>query len=207
MIIELKQINKELFSSRFVINRGKNEIGTVFLKGELGSMEADIFVDFNGTKIEMRHGRDKTIDVKAFRPYLISQNDEHIGTVYQTQYNGGIFKKYDFHQMVKAGLTYDLFPIAFGDDGVKCPLYLASEQIAQIEKDNIVYDELHNYRIYSKDENAGLLSLLFCMYMYVNACYKPGVKVVESKVKNNFVTKNKMLLEKYNPAFKEKIFA
>ncbi len=184
MILELKQINKELFSSQFVINRGKSEIGTVFLKGKSASMEADIFVDFNGTKIEMRHGRDKNIDVKAFRPYLINQNDEHIGTVYQTQYNGGMFKKYDFHQMVKAGLTYDLFPIAFGNDGAKCPLYLGQEQIAQIEKDNIVYNGLHNYRIYSKDENAGLLSLLFCMYMYVIVCNKPGVNVVASEGKN-----------------------
>ena len=37
--------------------------------------------------------------------------------------------------------------------------------------------------------------------MYINAGYKPGEKVVSSKVKAVSTTTNKLLKEKYNPEF------
>ena len=84
----------------------------------------------------------------------------------------------------------------------QCP---TQEQIAQIEKECVVYNDLHHYQVFAEDENAGLISLIFSMYMYINACYKPGVKASKSCSKTISVTKDPCLLEKYDPDFKSKI--
>jgi len=47
---------------------------------------------------------------------------------------------------------YNIYSIVLGEKGV-CPLYCNEEQIAQIEKDGIIYNDLHNYDIYSIDKN------------------------------------------------------
>lgn len=107
--------------------------------------------------------------------------------------------------MQKNGQTFDLFPIGMGKQGNKSPVYCGNTQISLIEKDCIVYNDLHEYHVFALDREAGLISALFCMYMYVNAAYKPGVKVTESKVNSVSVTTNKLLKEKYDPGFKNRV--
>ena len=100
---------------------------------------------------------------------------------------------------------YDLYPIGFGNEGGKHPVYCGDTQIAQVEKPAEVRDDLHNYTIYAIDSDAAELSVLLVAYMYVNANYKPGEKVTKSYVKCYSITKNKTLLSKYDPEFKEKL--
>ena len=98
-------------------------------------------------------------------------------------------------------MIFDLFPIGFGNEGSKSPIYNGNKQIAQIEKDCIVYNDLHNYRIFAEDSFASQIAILFCIYMYINVGYKSGEKVISSKVKVVSITTNKLLKEKYNPEF------
>lgn len=205
MICKLVQTEKGLFSAAFNIYRGTQLIGAVSLQGRLGSMEAAIYGTYYDTEFKMEFGKDCHVKAKTFRPYLITQDSIQVGTIYQTNYNGGMFRKFNFHQMIKKDLIYDLFPISFGNEGSRCPVYCGNIQIAQIEKGCTVYDELHVYDFFAEDKSAGLVSLLFCLYMYVIACYKPGQKLTEAVSKSFSVTTNRLLKEKYNSYFKNGI--
>lgn len=205
MILQLIQNRKDLFAAQFEIRRGENVIGNVFLKGNAGTNEAHIQGNFYEMNFEMKREKCRNIEAKSFRPYVVRQENAEIGAVYQTQHKLGIFKHVDFIQMTEKEKTYDLFPMSFGDEGGKCPVYCGQRQIAQIEKDCVVYNDLHEYQIFAEDEKSGFLALVFSLYMYVNACYKPGEKAYSSKSKTFSVTKEEYLLEKYSPYFKNHI--
>lgn len=202
MILDVVQVSKDLFAASFVVKRGSAQVGNFSLKGRLGSMEANISGKLFEHSFDMRFGKSDNIDVaRPFRQYIIDENGVQNGVVYQTKFNGGLFKKFDYHQMKLNGMIFDLFPIGFGNEGSKSPIYNGKEQIAQIEKDCVVYNDLHKYRIYAVDTFASQIAIFFCVYMYINAGYKPGEKVVHSEVKVMSTTTNKLLKEKYNPEF------
>ena len=202
MILDVVQVSKDLIAARFVVKRGSAQVGNFSLKGRLGSMEANISGKLFEHSFDMHFGKSDNIDVaRPFRPYIIDENGVQNGVVYQTKFNGGLFKKFDYHQMKKAGITYDLFPIGLGKEGCKCPIYDFNTQIAQIETDCVIYNDLHIYKIFAQDEFSCKIAVLFAIYMYINAGYKPGEKVISSKVKVVSTTTNKLLKEKYNPEF------
>ncbi len=72
-------------------------------------------------------------------------------------------------------------------------------QVAQIDTEQIIYNDLHNYKIYVKNDNYSLISIIIACYMYINAGFKPGVEVKESVTKYYNKTTNKELNLKYNP--------
>lgn len=206
MVLDVMQVSKDLFSASFVIKHENTQIGNFSLQGRLGSMEAEIQGTIHEQFFKMSYGKKDDLDVAhPFRPYLIYKGNIPDGTVYQTKFNGGFFKKFDYHQMNLNGMIFDLFPIGFGNEGSKSPIYNGNKQIAQIEKDCIVYNDLHNYRIFAEDSFASQVAIFFCIYMFVNAGYKPGEKAISSKVKIVSNTTNKLLKEKYNPDFIKKI--
>lgn len=219
MIFNVTQTDRELFGARFVFCGEIGTIGEASLQGSLGSMEGFISGNFYGSNFEMNFGRpdlrllphlkpyveNDATGSPAFRPYLLKVDGVDCGSVYQTKYQGGFLKSYGFHQMVKDGQVYDLFPIGFGKEGNKSPVYCGDTQISLVEKECIVYNDLHEYHVFAEDRDAGLISVLFCMYMYVNAAYKPGVKVTQSKVNSVSLTTNKLLKGKYDPDFKSRI--
>lgn len=136
---------------------------------------------------------------------MIKENDAEKGTVYQTTYKGGLLHSFEFHEMILEQNTYHLYGIALGKEGSKFPIYEGAKQTAQAEKDCIIYNDMHNYRIYADGEESAWIALLFCLYMYVNACYEPGKKVRKSVEKFISVTTNETLLQKYDPHFKDDI--
>ena len=206
MILNIIQVSKDLFSASFTIERENTQIGNFSLQGRLGSIEAEIQGTIHEQAFKMAYGKMDNLEVNhPFRPYLIYKGSIPDGTVYQTKFNGGLFKKFDYHQMKLNGVTFDLFPIGFGEKGSKSPIYSGNKQIAQIEKDCIVYNDLHNYRIFAEDSFASQIAIFFCIYMYINAGYKPGEKIISGKTKTISVTTNKLLKEKYNPKFTENI--
>lgn len=202
MILDVIQVSKNLFSANFVVKRGNVQVGNFSLQGRFGSMEANISGKLFEQDIDMQFGKIDDIDVThPFRPYIINKNGIYNGVVYQTKNNGGLFKKFDYHQMKKAGVTYDLFPIGLGKEGSKSPVYQDNTQIAQIEKEWVVYNDLHIYKVFAQDKFSSEIAVLFAIYMYINAVYNPGEKVISSTVKVVSTTTNKLLLEKYNSNF------
>lgn len=203
MILEIHQEEKELWSARFTILRAGDIVGKADVKGKPGHREADISGKLFETEFGLKYGKNKHITSKPFRPYKININGAETGAVYQAEQKAGLFQSRSFHQMVRDGRTYECYAVALAGEKIKHPIYCGSEQTALVETDEIIYNDLFHFYIYAGSEDAGLTALLFCLYMYINACYKPGEKVTQSVSKSSFVTKDPFLLEKYNPDFKK----
>lgn len=205
MILELKQTGRGFCTAGFAIKRLTEETGTVSLSGKPWSMEAYISGIYRGMEFEMLPDRHSAAGKKRFRPYRIRQDGRETGSVYQTIHKDSMCRSSGYHRMEKDGMIYSMYPVGFGIEGSRCPVYCGDRQTAQAEKDGTVHNDMHYYRILATDENAAFTTVLFCMYMYVNACYKPGKRAALSEVKTVSVTTDRFLKEKYNPDFRERI--
>lgn len=205
MIFDLIELQKTLTEADFTIHRGDTELGHAHLTGSLSSMDGKWTMQFMGNTLTIAPGktalRSAPAKVKPFRPYDIMMNGAAVGTVYQTKSNDGFLKSFDFHQLYLNGGFYDMFPIHFGDEGQKTPVYFGDQQIAEVHKAAVVRNDLHSYHILAKDEGAALPCVLLCTYMFVNAAFRPGVEVTTSEKRVHSVTTNKLLLAKYHPEF------
>lgn len=85
--------------------------------------------------------------------------------------------------------------------GQSCRYTVKNIQVAQIEKDCVVYDGLHNYRAYIKQDDLVDVVVWLCAYLYVTGMYTPGEKIIRGKTKTVSTTTNRFLKEKYNPEF------
>ena len=205
MQLLLKQQSKDLFNGKFDILSKNEVVGTISFEGKLGSVEANFIGTLFGKEFSLNCVNEiLTGSNKKFRPYNIIENNAIVGEVYQTERKKNIFSKYDYIKCFYNQKEYNLYSIGLGEKGV-CSLYCNEEQIAEINKDGIIYNDLHNYDIYSIDQNSALIAVLMSCYMYVMACYKPGVKVTESVKKNYSKTTNKELISKYNPEWINKV--
>lgn len=201
MNILLKQIDKQLYGASFEIIEKNENIGTISLEGKLGSMEAYLNGKFNDVEFQFKYNSSSG---KKFRIYDILEGNNKVGEIYQTRFKKNIFSSYDYVKCIYKDKEYNSYAIGLGDKGVNC-IYLNDIQIAQIEKDGTIYNDLHNFDIYSKNKDDLYLALLISCYLYINSCYKSGVKVKESVAKNYSKTTNKDLLEKYDFEWKKKI--
>lgn len=201
MVFKFCQTRKDPYSSEFEIFRMLNNntyafAGDMHLSGSLGSMEGVLNGHFLSAAVHMQRCNKRVLNThSAFRPYEILLNTKAFGTVYQTEQKSGWFNKFQFHQLQANGQTFDMYPIGFGEEGAKCPIYCDNRQIAQIEKPCVVHNDLHQYQIIAENEDAGLIAILFCCYMYTLTCYEPGVQAKQSDAKYASVTKDKDLLK------------
>lgn len=203
MIINIKQNTKELFEAVFTIESESVILGDMKLVGKLGHMEGTWSINYAGSVIKMMYGK-KNLPKgdKPFRPYDIYVNDSAMGTVYQTDVKeGGLLSKYSVHKVYFNREYYTLYPICFGDEGAKSPLFYQGKQVAEIHKPSEVYNELHEYCAYVTERQHDLISVLLCCYSYVMGFFKPGEKPTMSVRKISFTDTNKYLLAKYNPDF------
>lgn len=206
MYLELVQRSKELFAAKFDIVENNSTVGSLTLKGKLGSLDANISIQYRGNEMTLTPGVHdfEMIAEKPFRLYTIACNGINKGVICQTEIKTGMFSKIEFHQIEISGQIFKMYPIGFGSEGTKNPIYVGNDQRGLIEKDCEVINDLHNYKITCVDELSAMISLLFASYMYVNAAYKPGVAVTKSVHKVISKTTNKTLLQKYDPSFKGK---
>lgn len=108
-------------------------------------------------------------------------------------------------EIIRDSSFYKMYPIGFGKEGAKNPIYCGEEQIALIEKDCEVVNDLHTYKLFCLTEQSSVIALLFAMYMYSMTGYKVGEKVTKSVEKRVSITTNKHLKAMYDPSFKEKV--
>ncbi|MGN9106673.1 hypothetical protein ACTM90_10000 [Oliverpabstia intestinalis] len=209
MILKIEQICKELFSAQFRILHLNEVVGTVEVQGKITSMEAGIRIRLFENEYHMKYvgGFLRTTSIperkiKTYRPYRICEAfEEQTGSVYQVEKKESWIKTTNFYEMIYHGITYHLYPAAFGAEGGKHSIYCENEQIGQINKASEVRNDLHHYDIYAVNQQAAKLAVLFSLYTYINVFFKPGEKVTKSYTKYMSVTTNKALKEKYNPDF------
>ncbi len=199
MQLSLEQKVKDLFSGDFEIFNNNEQVGKISFEGKLASMEANISGTFYGKTFSLNCVNEMLTGSNIkFRPYNIIENNSIVGEIFQTEYRKNIFSKYEYIKCLYNQKEYKLYCIGLGKRGV-CPLYYKDEQIAEINKDGIVYNDLHNYDIYSASKDCAFIALLASCYMYVTTCYKSGIKMTKSVKKNYSKTTNKELNLKYNP--------
>ena len=200
MIIDIKQNDKTLFEANFDIVSNKNILGNINIKGKLGSMEGYLNGVYNNIPFSLKYSGNTLIKNKnnRFRPYQVIESNNVVGEIYQSNKKTGIFSGYEYKTLIYNNNIYNQFGIGLGKE-TKCPIYLNDEQIAEIEKENTVYNDLHNFKLYIKNEEYSFISILFACYMYINACFKPGTKIKESVNRYYSKTTNKELNSKYNP--------
>jgi hypothetical protein len=198
MQVLLKQKNKDLYSGEFEIFNQEELIGNIWFNGSIDSMEANISGTFYDKKISLNFvSKILTGTNKKFRPYKIIENNNIEGEIFHTEYKKNIFSKYGYTKCLHNQKEYELYSIGLGKKSVCC-LYCGEQQIAQIEKDGIIYNDLHNYDIYSIDKDGAFIAVLMSCYMYITSCYNPGIKVTKSINKIYSKTINKDLISKYN---------
>jgi hypothetical protein len=211
MNVGLIQTNNENYSADFDIIDDKNrKLGQLHYEtkskykdtvNESGEWQGKIFgkqisMMINSTEINKKTKTDYCC------PCTITINGNKRGSICQRTARTGLFSSYDFYEMQFGYCDYKLYPISFGEDGAKNPVYSNDVQIALIEKNAIVVDDLHNYYITSVDQFSSMIAILLSCYMYALVSYKHGTKITQSIEKYYFKNINKYLLSKYNPDFK-----
>lgn len=198
MSISFVQRSKDLFAAEFQIVHNGACIGQIAMQGQMGSREGRWSGSIMGRSVVLSPNAKGA----GFRPYDIQVDKRMVGSVAQIDKKTGLFSRYQYHEIQFEGRAYQLYTVGLGKEGAASCLYLGQEQIAQIDKEATVRNDLHHFEIFAVDENSAFISALLCCYKYVRGCYRPGEKITESVASYTTVTTNKMLKAMYNPNFK-----
>ena len=200
MILDVIQNSKELYAADFRIERAGVPCGQMRLEGGMTTIEGRWEIAIAGKTLAVTPGR-RTLGSGESRPYGVALGGQPLGRIAQIREKCGPWKRLDVVRLTLGGTEYDLYSIMLGKEGGKCPIHSGGVQAAEIDKDSVVYDDLHSYRLYALREDGGLAAVLLCAYLYVIGPYKPGVKVKSGVARYYGTTKDKALLEKYDPCF------
>lgn len=138
-------------------------------------------------------------------PYDISKNSQIIGDISIRVSDGGLLSRFDYYSMSLCGREYSMYKIGLGKAGMKYPIYNNARQIALLEKDVTVYNNLDTYHATTLDTNVGLVTFLFCLYLDMREFSNRGRIVCNSVEKSYCYTTKRQLKAMYNPNFKEQI--
>ena len=200
MVYVIEQNAKELFAANFTIYSKDLTIGMVDVIGSPLSPESKIQISINNSLIEM--ARIQSIDYKlAYRPYTICMNKANRGYIFQTEKKKSFFSSYGYIKAKIDEIEYFMYPIGFGKDGTKNPIYCQNEQIGLLKKDNEIINGLYHFNLVVDKESNLIFSLIFTFYVYAKSFFKPGMK--QNQYKRTGITKTieKELLKMYNPEF------
>jgi len=96
-----------------------------------------------------------------------------------------------------------MYPIGFGNDGIKNPIYCFDKQVGLLLKSAEVYNDLHHFELVVDSKDNIIPTLIMGFYIYAKAFFKPGEKVSDSRRVLKTVTTEKELLNKYNEEFEQ----
>lgn len=204
MRVKLKQETRDLFAASFSILCDNERIGGVDVQGKLGSPESIVSVTLLTENVVLR--REHKVDKKgndAYRPYEILSNERKRGEVYQATKKKGLFKSYGYQYACLDNIEYSMFPIGFGDEGAKNPIYRDEEQIALVKKKAVITDDMHDFEIIVKNRSYLMISIIISSYIYAKAFFKPGDLMKKGTIKSSTITTEKNLLSKYDASFEK----
>ena len=179
MKVLLKQKSKELYTADFDIIKDENIIGNVFVQGRIGSMEARTTIKLPNAEIVMEpRGRASR---NQYRLYNITINNDEHGYIYQRKYKTG-FLAWEYKHV----LEYDGNEYIGEGNGIG-----TSKLDGMIKNENgyelTIYNDMYNYDVECSEGNDDLYkTLIYTMYKYLIAYYKPGQKVTKSVQKIYF---------------------
>lgn len=196
--IILKQEYKGLEDAKFTILYDDKEVGKIEIKGNIYSPKANAEGYYLEQKFQLQF---ETLGAtKKHRQYTIIEDDKNQGEIYHTVFRKNIFARYEYVECLYKDHEYTSYDIGLGKKSVY-PVYKEDKEIAQIEKDGEVYNDLHEFIIYCLEDE--FLSVVNAIYIYLTSYFITGQKVTKSYSKNYYKTTSKLLLSKYNPNWLE----
>ena len=206
----ITQTKKELFSADFDIGgdilNGKfhysvNVLQELYGDGKL-QVRKDEWEPKDYATIETKGVEWPKNQNKIYRPQRLLRNGEPIGEVVQKT-EGNIFNNYDYNEITYNRKTYKLYSMGLKERTIHTVYNNNEEVIAQVVTSNIIYDDKHNYTIYSKsnDFDETVVLLLLCLYMYIITRFAAFIKVRKGIEKYYGKTRNKTLISKYDESF------
>lgn len=137
-------------------------------------------------------------------PYRVIINGQLCGDIYSSYTNNSFFTRISFDRLHLYDREYEMYKVGLGKEGIKFPIYCGEQQIALIEKDYTVHNNLDAYNIYSLDEHAAFVAIIFGFKL--DKSYSHGGMAVSKSVEKDYLlTLNKELRSKYNPDFKQMV--
>lgn len=198
-------------SANYRIVEGKNDIGQAVLTNNFvrgGTFRFELF----GKKYSMGYEPKAQIESwfrkktdKEDVPYFLYFCDEVCGKVAIRTSEGSIFSRYQYYGMEWKEHYYSMYEVGMGKDGIKYPIYDGDTQIALIEKDTTVYNNLDIYHVTATSEQNFTVASILGLYLDASSYAHRGEIVKQSVEKTYYLTTNKKLKAKYDPEFKEKI--
>ena len=201
MKLDIKQVNKELFSAQFVICRELEEVGRIEVEGKLLSLLTHIYVHYNEKTYEVVQPKQYNAINNSFK---IMEDNQKVGEIMCLTRKTGWFSQYTYVVFRFKNKIYKAFPIGLGKEGIKIPIYVGNKQIAQINKECIVIDDLHHFQLFAHNEEDIISTIILSIYYYFVNNYKPGEKKISYKETVYIKDNNKELKSKYNPEFEKK---
>ena len=200
MIIEMIQQQKGLFDADFTFCRRGETIGDYYVQGSLGTMESSSSGTFLNRSFSLEYAAGKVFKTKKgkHRPYQIKESGMLKGEICLINRKVGWLRYRSFYALNYGDHFYEAYAIGIGKE-TKTLIFDQNVQIAQIDKELTVYDDLHHFVLYIKEEQHAAVALYFACYLYVYGCFQSGVEVKKSVVKSYAKTTNKDLLAKYDP--------
>lgn len=201
--VQVNQLKKELFSAEFEIKENDKTVGTITLSGDPAINKKVITGTFHKKSFSLNQLELFSSDFQHMMPFSITELDNQIGEIFEIRVKTGLFSMYSYLHCSYQEKNLDLYTIGFGKEGLKSPIYCDNVQIAQIEKDCTIKNDLHHFTIYALDQKSAYQALLFTCYNYATGYFKAGQKVTQSISNTYTKTTNKELLSKYNPNWKD----
>ena len=203
MEIIVRQVRKGLYDASFEIWENGIQTGDIAMQGRLGSMEGHFQIRYCGSNIRMLpishreavKAAKPLIKQSPFRPYTVSNGNSN-GIMFHDQIKTGFMKSAGYHLLLLDNIVYYLYFVGFGEQGICAPVYMGDEFIAEIRKDCVVKDDLHEMRIMLDETSNALPLILLTCYTYVITYYKAGQKILQGTQKSIIYTKNDYLLSK-----------
>ena len=200
---------KSGFSASFQLILDGNQYGTAEIANNVtfgGSCRINLS---NGSSYTLAYdtaerlsGIGKSAPNKNLIPYkIINSNNEKCGLISIKETGGFFLKRYSYCELTLNEITYTIYTVGLGKHGIKYPFYIGERQIAQVEKDVVVKDNLDTYKVYAVDEQAAFIAFLFSLHTDMVSASNRAQVVTSSVEKSYLITMNKELKQKYNPDF------
>jgi hypothetical protein len=214
MYIAVTQIEKELGTAHFVISDERNNVGTFDVHGGIGLAPVVGVLSMHETTTTVRplmgwlglQYRSSKHFGLMFKPARIEASEVGVGTAYQK------FVRYGKEEVpithIRLGdRHWQLYFCSLGGNmGIKWSLYEMidedEKQIAEIDSDSVIYNDLHNFRIFAETGEALRIALWAVSYIYLCNIYDARNRGIGSITKID-ARSNEFLMSKYNPGFVE----
>lgn len=202
MEIRIIQKNKELWSAEFDIVGNNQLLGKIWFRGSMGSIEGsfeikytDDYIHMTPTSVkkavEMSEGYVQCgIFKNPYRPYLLEYNNSP-GIIFHHQ-----IKNMSYRFLNICNNPLKMYPLGFGKKGMCCPIYRGNQCIAEIHKEPIIHDDLHEFTLCFPDYSIVPALIIYACHEYVIAYYKAGVKPTKGIQKDYYKTTDKKMLSK-----------